>query len=89
MSNGEVNCILQVCCPAGSVQAVDALAAHLAGAIGCAEAEARPYAQCVIEHFDLAEKGTLAPLKASIARLARGPRSHRMDGAVEGADPAE
>lgn len=79
--NGEVNCILQVCCPAGSEEQKNALAREMSKALSCSVYEARAYADWVLEHFDLAEKDTLVPFKRSIARLARQART------VDGAEP--
>ena len=70
--NGEVNCILSVCCPEGSEAQLNALTSELTKAgVGKERAEARRYATWILANFDLAEKGTLTAFKASIAKLAR------------------
>lgn len=73
-----VCCILAVCCPGGSDRQRQALADALEGAQLDAEggigerSRERVYADWVLDHFDLAPKGTLDPLKEQIARLAKG-----------------
>ncbi len=77
--NGEVNCILGVCCPEGSEAQVDALALEMEKGLPELDAEyLHACARWVLENFDLAEKGTLTKIKASIARLARQP-AHKPD----------
>lgn len=73
-----VCCILAVCCPGGSDRQREALATALEGAyqdhpdgIG-ARSVYRQHADWILDHFDLAPKGTLDPLKGEIARLAKG-----------------
>jgi len=73
-----VCCILAVCCPGGSDRQRQALADALEMAsldepngIGARSIERR-YADWVLDHFDLAPKGTLDPLKEEIARMAKG-----------------
>ncbi len=75
-----VCCILAVCCPGGSAKQREALAEALASAsvdepdgIGARTTERR-HADYVLDHFDLAPKGTLDALKAAIAALARGTK---------------
>lgn len=69
MSNGQqMNCILEVCCDL--VRAKTALAAALA-ADGLDPQSAAKAAAYVLDHFDLARRGTLAAFKADVARLAR------------------
>jgi hypothetical protein len=70
MSNGTACCLLGVCCPPNS----EAQRAALAKKIGqdfSGGAEARKYADWIIDNFDLAPKGTLDALKASIADMVR------------------
>jgi hypothetical protein len=69
MSNGEVCCILQVCCP--PAEAEDALARELVEHADMSEAEAQKAAKHMIKEYDLAAPGTLKPLKDSIAKIAR------------------
>ncbi len=73
MSNGsEACCILGICCPPASAERVTALAkvitdnTDINGKLTAEEA-----ATCVLEHFDLAPQGTLLPLMAAVAHLAR------------------
>jgi hypothetical protein len=70
MDDALLNCMTGVCCPP------QAQAAALAGALVadgvCRErGEADAVAHWLLKHFDLAEAGTLGPLKKSIARLAK------------------
>ena len=78
MSNGDdpliVNCILGICCPENSEAQTNALASLLVADMNCPHEEARLYAGWMLHHFDLAEKGTLTDFKASITKLARGPK---------------
>lgn len=84
--NGRANCILEVCCLAGSAEQRAALAAELLEC-GALETGAEPsesnrakvdreriaenVAAWIAETFDLAPKGSLVAFKAEIARLAR------------------
>lgn len=72
--NGEVNCLLAVCCPDGSPAQLDTLTKVLVRETGVEEEYAQKCATYMLVNFDLAEKGTLTDFKASIARLARGPK---------------
>lgn len=72
-----VCCILAVCCPPGSDRQRTALAEGLGsanldaqGGIG-ERSQERLHADWILDRFDLAPKGTLDPLKESIARLAK------------------
>ncbi len=70
MSDPVKNCALEVCC--GPAAAVDALVKHMEAEGVCWEpGEAHRIARWIVATFDLAEKGTLAPFKKSIARLAK------------------
>lgn len=74
MANGDpvINCALLICCPPLSQESEKAVASLLVSYGGLDEATAKRAAPAVQKCFDLAEKGTLQPLKDSIARLARG-----------------
>lgn len=64
------NCVLEICCDAAAAQAQFAVVLVERGL--CAErAEADAIARFVYKHFELVERGTLGPLKKSIARLAQ------------------
>ena len=69
--NGEVCCILGVCCPAGSNEQRDALATAMANDKCVAEADAHVAAEWVLKNFDLAPKGSLRELKGAIADMVR------------------
>ena len=69
--NGEVCCILGVCCPPLSAKQQDALTREMVKGTGCSEDEAKKISKWVLENFDLAEVGTLTSMKHSIAKLAR------------------
>jgi len=69
--NGEVCCILGVCCPPLSEQQYEALASELVKGAGCEAAHARTVAEWLLKHFDLAPAGSLSALKADIAKMAR------------------
>ncbi len=68
MSNGSANCLLEVCCDTPRAQ--KKLSEKFAG-MGVSKEYADVCAAYIYEHFDLAERGTLGPLKQSIAKLAR------------------
>lgn len=78
--NGEACCILQICCPPEKAEDNFAVALYEGLQVGSGSGATMEInkrhcvavARWVFEHFDLAEKGTLQPLKDSIARLARG-----------------
>lgn len=68
-----LNCLTGVCCPPESPEQLSMATKFMMDYGGCADhATAEKCAAAMLKHFDLAEKGTLQPLKASIARLARG-----------------
>lgn len=67
-----LNCLLGVCCPPDSAQQLETATKFFMEYAGLAHGHAADAAACMLKHFDLAEKGTLQPLKDSIARLARG-----------------
>lgn len=69
MSNGAECCILQVCCP-DEAKAEAALTQRLVEQ-GCPPAVAVRCATYLLREFDFAPKGTVAPLIAQIAALAR------------------
>ena len=60
--NGHVCCILGVCCPPGSAEQLDALAKEMSKDLGVTPEHTRRYAAWVLQHFDLAPKGTVTPL---------------------------
>lgn len=62
-------CLLEICC--SPLRAMAALTKYLESR-GLPEEAATLAATVMIESFDFAEKGSLAPFKASVARLARG-----------------
>lgn len=64
-----LNCVTGVCCPPEEQR--KALAKGLVEYCGMKHAEAVSVAEWLLNTFDLAEAGTLAAFKASIARLAR------------------
>lgn len=70
--NGEVCCILGICCPPNSARQREALEKELLADGVCEnEAHAKKVATFVLKHFDLAPAGSLSTLKASIAEMAR------------------
>lgn len=70
MSNGAQNCALEICCAPGSAEAVKALASLIVKDYPqVPELYAEQAAAWILKHFDLAERGTLAPLKASIVKV--------------------
>lgn len=70
--NGEVCCILGVCCPPNSAASVQALAVEMEKArLYPDKKEAHACAKWMLENFDLAPKGTVAPLIAAIAKMAK------------------
>lgn len=72
--NGEVCCILGVCCPPLSQQQEDALVTEMVHDLHCTPEEARRHAQWTLKHFDLAPAGTLTALKEAIAKMARSKK---------------
>ncbi len=79
--NGEVCCILQICCPPGAdgkatEETRAALTAHLdreMRARGAVAPSARQAADIILDSFDLAPHGSLTLLKSEITRHARKP----------------
>lgn len=69
MANGEVCCILGVCCPPAAVR--DRLVAEIAQVSGYDAAGCGPIADWLLARFDLAPKGSIQPLIAQIAAMAR------------------
>lgn len=74
--NGEANCILEVCCPpdetgAATQNARDALATHMMHDCALSTYDAQKVADYIFKHFDLAERGTLRALKASVVRVSK------------------
>jgi hypothetical protein len=72
--NGEVCCILGVCCPPGSEAQANALAKEMASDLGIPVTTAKVYADWCLKHFDLGPKGKVAPLLRAGAKLV-GPAS--------------
>lgn len=78
MSNGDdqqqVNCALEICCGGDDkdrqVKALTQILSKNLGGPG--KHDIALVAASILHSFDLAEKGTLKPLKDSIAKLARG-----------------
>ncbi len=69
MSDPVVCCILGVCCPPGSEKQREALASALQlSESASVVAEARTYADYILDNFDLAPKGSLVELIAAIAK---------------------
>ena len=71
--NGEVNCILSVCCPDPAEQEA-ALAKLMTKEWGCSKAEAAEYSAKLLAAFDLAPKGFFTPLVHEIVRIYNVPR---------------
>lgn len=70
--NGEVCCILGICCPPESVEQQEALAKELLTDHVCENRdEALRYAAWVLAHFDLAPHGALREFTAKITEMAR------------------
>lgn len=64
-----LNCILEVCCLAGSESQTQALANLIGRDCGLGRIEAMNVSQYMLGRFDLAEKGTLQAFKKSIVRV--------------------
>lgn len=69
--NGEVCCILGVCCPPQSAKQVNALAKEMMKDVGCSEAVAIQAATWVVKNFDLAPAGSLDVLRSTFVHHAR------------------
>lgn len=70
--NGEVCCILGVCCPPLSARQQSAFVKELiADAVVTDPDAAARVAKWVLTHFDLAPAGSLTALKTTVATLAR------------------
>ena len=74
MSNGQEQCCAAgICCPPNSEQRIAALAKVIADNVS--HDQTIPTwlnaARCVLEHFDLAPKGTLQPFIDAVATMAR------------------
>jgi hypothetical protein len=68
MDDLKKNCLTENCCEPAAAQS--SMADELIAAGLCSEREeAAAIARWIYKHFDLAERGTLAPLRKSIARL--------------------
>lgn len=75
--DGAVCCILGVCCAAASAARVQALAADLAAGTGCSPEAAARAAAHLLDRYDLAPKGLLAPFIAAIAGHAQRAERRR------------
>ena len=69
MSNGEVCCILGVCCPPAAAK--EKLATELQRIGGGDKATHAACAAWILDTFDLAPKGSLELFKSEIARMAK------------------
>ncbi len=76
MSNGEVCCILGVCCPPDSATQVSSFANELAKDTGAPAEYCAKIAAQVLKDYDLAPKGSLQAFKDHIAAMVRGQASH-------------
>jgi hypothetical protein len=70
MDDALLNCMTGVCCPPDAQ--AEALATEMVNKGICADmTDAMKCTKWVLKHFDLAPHGTLRPLTAAIARMAR------------------
>lgn len=81
MDDAMLNCVLGVCCPpaqqaqalASAMASAGVFASLDAGAVTAAKASHDAHCEAaaawVLKHFDLAEKGTLKPLRESWKRV--------------------
>lgn len=67
--NGEVCCILGVCCPPAAQY--EALETAIVKDLKCSPEDARKHAAWTLKHFDLAPKGKLAPLVDAVVEMAK------------------
>lgn len=67
--NGQVCCILGVCCRGAKQEA--ALAQAMVTEIGCTPEDAAKHARWLMTHFDLAPAGSLEAFKAALAEVVR------------------
>ncbi len=81
MDDPILNCVLTVCCPPAEAEAALAKMIHKGVGPGnpdedwpITEDTAQRVAAWMLKHFDLAEKGTLQPLKDSIVRVYKAQR---------------
>jgi len=70
MDDALLNCMTGVCCPPAA-QAIALAEALVKDGICTENDEAKAVAKWMIHHFDFAPAGTLRPLAAAIARLAK------------------
>ena len=73
--NGRLNCLLEICCRAGSEEALAALVDQIVEDTGLERPEAAKVAEWIRLNFDLAPAGSLRHFKAEVARLARQPQT--------------
>lgn len=86
--NGEVCCLLGVCCPPSAQRA--ALASVLEERGLCNRAQAIQVARWVLRSFDLAPAGTLRPLlKAAVKHSGQERTGRRRTGGKKGAGAAK
>lgn len=71
--NGEVCCILGICCPPESAARVEALAKEIAKDLKCSPSEARDHARWTLKHFALAPK-SLEPFIVDVVKVAQAPK---------------
>ena len=69
MSNGEVCCILGVCCPPAAAR--EKLSVEIEKVAGCDAETSRKCADWLLDTFDFAPKGSLDQFKVDIARMAK------------------
>lgn len=69
--NGEVCCILGICCPPESEERVEALAREIGKAFECSHDDAKRFARWMIKNFTLAPK-SLQPFVNEIIKHAKG-----------------
>ncbi len=69
--NGEVCCILGVCCPPGSAAQSRALAKWMESKWQLPSGEATKYAEDLLAVADLGPKGLVAPLLRAAADIAK------------------
>ena len=67
MSNGEVCCILGVCCPPSSAVRRASFVSHVVAEVGMDPAHAEKMVDWLDVRFDFAPKGTMQPLIDAIA----------------------
>lgn len=80
MSNGTVCCLLSVCCPAGSQEQLDAFIKEMEhDGVKIAPEQAAEVAKWIVNNFDLAPAGTLAPYRDAILAHERKPKATKAE----------